>query len=159
MRRLLISALVAAIASGSVHAATQACDISTAMETSQKAERDRRMGNIDNSIQELNNLNELMNACLNNFPSMPTQMASSAALTSAFQQIRQKVCEGLVQKARNGYQQALNEAQNAGTNALNGQSGQQPIITTPPSVPISSPPQTPSSGGNAITDMMKRFFQ
>lgn len=176
MQKSLAALLAASLLSANALGATQACNISTAMETAQKAERDRRMKDIDNRLLELNKLNELMNACLNNFPSMPTSWGSSALLTQAFQQVRQKVCEGLVDKAKNNYQQALNDAQNAGTSALNGQNGTQPGTMLPnmpnlPGMPTNTSPtnnlptalpttnQTTSNQTNTWSDMMKRFFQ
>lgn len=161
MRRVLATTLAVALLTSHALAATQACDISTAMETSRQAERDRRLNDIDGRIQELNMLNDLMNACLNNFPSMPTDWMSGAAMTAAFQKVRQQVCEGLVQKAKSSYQQSLNDAQNAGNKALGGQMpnvGSLPNTTVPTS-PTVSPQPASSSMINSVTENLKRFFQ
>ncbi len=144
------------------HALAQSCDIATAMASKRQAEYDRRMNGIDSRFQELANLNSLMTACLNNFPSMPTQWTTSSALTSAFQQVRRNVCEGLVDKAKKNYQQALNAAQNAGSSALGGQ--QVPSLPDIATQATSAQPTVPTQQitntvSNTITDRLKRFFQ
>ena len=145
---------------GHANAVVQSCDMSKEIERQRQAERDRRMSDIDTRFEELNKINDLMRACLDNFPSYPTQLPSSAIFVEAFKKIKQSACEQLVKKAREQYDAAMRQAQQAAAQAGINNIPTIPNVTTPTvgTVPTTTVPVS-GSQTSGVMDSLRRFFQ
>lgn len=117
VRALAIVALVSSIA-GQALAGT--CTMSTQMTNAQTQEQQRRLNNINTNFQQLQLLNQLQTACLENFPQFPTQwLGNSVAVTTAFNKIKQASCQQLANQARATTTQAMAQAQAAVQQQIN----------------------------------------
>lgn len=150
-------ALLATILIQDASAAPQGCSISSAMEEKRQEERDRRLRDIDTRFQVLQQANDLMRMCLDNFPSFPTQLPTTTVLQEAFKRVRQQACTGLMKKAQQNYDAAVQAAQNAAYDALRGASTSLPGGSSNLPVPQSSVPTSRETGG--LVDSLRRFFQ
>jgi len=89
-----------------------ACTMQTEMSNAQAQEQQRRLNNINTNFQQLQLLNQLQTACLENFPDYPTQyLGNSSVMTTAFNKIKQASCQSLANKARQTSSQAMAAAQ------------------------------------------------
>ena len=89
-----------------------ACTMQTEMSNAQAQEQQRRLNNINTNFQQLQLLNQLQTACLENFPDYPTQyLGNSSVMTTAFNKIKQASCQSLANKARQTSAQAMAAAQ------------------------------------------------
>ncbi len=112
LTRLLVVAAVATSTIGQAFAGS--CAMSTQMTSAQAQEQQRRYSNINTNFQQLQLLNQLQQACLENFPQYPTQwLGNSAAVTAAFNKIKQTSCQQLANQARATSTQAMAQAQAA----------------------------------------------
>lgn len=88
------------------------CTMQTEMSNAQAQEQQRRLNNINTNFQQLQLLNQLQTACLENFPDYPTQyLGNSSVMTTAFNKIKQASCQSLANKARQTSVQEMAAAQ------------------------------------------------
>nr|WP_280971300.1 hypothetical protein [Cupriavidus gilardii]WDE72561.1 hypothetical protein [Cupriavidus gilardii] len=162
--RCVTVALLAAGLSPYANAAAQACDMSAAMEQKRQEERDRRLKNIDSQLEVLQKANDLMKLCLENFPSYPTQLPSTALLQEAFKVLRKSTCEGLSKKAQQNYDAAVQAARNATNEAVKGATNSLPggLSNSLPGVINGIAGQSnaaATNSGGGLVDSLRRFFQ
>ncbi|KND62273.1 hypothetical protein BVER_01705 [Candidatus Burkholderia verschuerenii] len=161
VRLLLVAALVSSIA-GQAVAGT--CTMSTQMTNAQTQEQQRRLNNITTNFQQLQLLNQLQTACLENFPQFPTQwLGNSVAVTTAFNKIKQASCQQLANQARATTTQAMAQAQAAVQQQINNIEKNVTGATGGSSGLLSGAVNqvTPSSGSviSTITGSLSRLFQ
>lgn len=95
------------------------CAMSTQMANAQAQEQKRRQDLVNNNLQQLQLLNQLEQACVENFPDINTQgMVGGPVVTEILKQVRKSVCKGLADKARQTSDAALASARQAAQKAI-----------------------------------------
>jgi hypothetical protein len=145
------------------------CTMSNNMTTAAQSEQTRRQNDLDIRTQQLQLLNDLQRACLENFPEYPTAfLGNDAIMTTAFNKVKAASCNGLTAEARNTSNSAINAARQAAQNQINAV--EQSIVSTNPTLlnPVangvnnvanSTLSSTPSSLSNSVLSSITRLFQ
>ena len=166
VKRNIVRGMLAAMVVTSIAqpALAGSCTMQTQMTNAQSQEQQRRLNNINTNFQQLQLLNQLQAACLENFPEYPTQwLGNSSVMTVAFNKVKQASCQSLTNKARQtstqamaaaqaAVQQQINDIQKSVTGAVPGSSG---MLSGAVNQVL------PSSGGviSSVTGALSRLFQ
>lgn len=174
--------LISALAMVSQVSIAGTCAMKTQMTNTAQQELQRRQSVTNNNQGQLELLNSLQQACLENFPDIPTEgLGGSAILTAALNKVKQKACKAMADKARQTAQDAIAQAkaavqqqidgmQTAVNNGTNSNIGNQigDLVTGPtPSTSTGSGagntvPGAGSSGGSMldnVTSALSRMFK
>lgn len=145
------------------------CTMRTQMESAQKAEKQRRLETTNTNLQQLELLNQLEQACLENFPDVNTQgLAGGAIISMILNKVKQSACKGLADKARQTTQDAMAQAQQAAQQAIDNLQNKVTGALNNAGVPsdvtnglINQAIPSTSAGGilNQISGSLGRLFQ